>query len=219
MTNFCINCGNNLKPSTKFCGSCGEKIVASSDNSNQKREAVLGKSPSKSKQLNVVLAIVLFGIIAGYFVTAETKEEKIINKQPEISKSISYPNSPTILSEVTIEVRDGKIVLPLDEVQNKKFVSFTYSGKNGSVPLLAYINQDGKLITAVRLCEPCDSRSFHIVGDNLVCDACGTTWNIDNLDAVSGSCGKYPPDPIPSIIKGNKIIINESTVVSWTRRV
>ncbi|MCF6268319.1 MAG: Fe-S-containing protein [Melioribacteraceae bacterium] len=219
MANFCINCGNDLNQETKFCGSCGEKIAPSENNSNQKRDAVLGKKSTKSQQLNVVLALVLFGIIVGYFVTTETKEEKTINNQPVISESLSYPNYPTLLAEVSVDVKNGNIMLPLDVVQNKKFVSFTYNGKNGSVPLLAYITQEGKLVTAIRMCEPCDSRSFHIVGDNLVCDACGTTWHIDNLDAVSGSCGKYPPDPIPSRVKGNKIIISVSAVTSWTRRV
>jgi len=225
MANYCINCGNNLKSDTKFCGNCGEKIVQDlnnsndSNNSNKKRDAVIGKKSSKSKQLNVVLALVLFLVIVSYFLTTQTKEEKIINNQPVISESLSYPNSPTTLADVSIKVVGGNIVLPLDVVQSKKFVSFTYSGKNGTVPLLAYITQDGKIVTAIRMCEPCDSRSFHIVGDNLVCDSCGTTWHIDNLDAISGSCGKYPPDPIPSKIKGNQIIISESAVTSWTRRV
>jgi hypothetical protein len=69
------------------------------------------------------------------------------------------------------------------------------------------------------MCEPCNSESFHIVSDELVCDACGTTWQLNNLEAISGSCGKYPPDPIPSSVKEGNIIINAADVEKWQRRV
>ena len=79
--------------------------------------------------------------------------------------------------------------------------------------------EDGKVITAISICEPCDSKSFHIKGSNLICNSCGTTWDLNNLDAISGSCGKYPPDPIQSRVVGNEIQIDEYLVTGWTRRV
>jgi hypothetical protein len=108
--------------------------------------------------------------------------------------------------------------LPLDVVKEKKFVKFDYAGSNYSTPLLAYLTEDGKAVTAISLCEPCDSKDFHIIGNSLICNSCGTTWDLNNLDAISGSCSKYPPDPIPSKVVGNEIQIDEYAVTSWVRR-
>lgn len=69
------------------------------------------------------------------------------------------------------------------------------------------------------MCEPCNSTEFHIEGNNLICNSCGTTWNLNDLNAISGSCGRYPPDPIPSMVVGNEIQIDEYLVTNWKRRV
>lgn len=87
------------------------------------------------------------------------------------------------------------------------------------MPLLAYLSEEGRIITAISMCEPCNSTAFHINGNELICNSCGTTWELDNLDAISGSCGKYPPDPIPSRVVGNQIQISELSVANWQRRI
>ena len=47
----------------------------------------------------------------------------------------------------------------------------------------------GKTIGGIRTCEPCNGFSFHIVqGKYLSCDACGTLWDIETLQGVSGGC-------------------------------
>ena len=123
------------------------------------------------------------------------------------------------VSMMDMKVENGKIIIPLNDIKKEKFVSFTYNGNNGTVPLLAYISEEGKVITAISMCEPCNSTTFHIKSNELVCNSCGTTWEIDNLEAISGSCGKYPPDPIPSIVVGDEVQINEHSVTNWRRRI
>ncbi len=77
--------------------------------------------------------------------------------------------------DVSPKVSNAKITLPLDLVRRKEFVAFRYTYGSRTVPLLAYIAPGGKLVTAVSLCEPCRSTRFHIVGDNIFCNTCGTT--------------------------------------------
>lgn len=219
MAKFCKECGQRLKQDSKFCGECGSEIELSTTRNANKRQQVLGKKKSKFQIVNLILIVAFAGIIYLYFAGSSTKEEKIINNQPEVSGDYSYPAAPTRMAKIETIQKNGKIILPLDIVQKQKFVSFEYVGKNNRIPLLAYVSEAGKLVTAIRMCEPCNSKSFHIRAGILICDACGTTWKLENLDAISGGCSKYPPDPIPSKIEGNKIIINESSVVGWNRRI
>ncbi len=214
---FCTNCGHKLNAEAKFCNNCGNQIEGGLFS---KKEKVLGNKPvSKFKWVNIVLAVLFVGAIFIYFSTTQTKEEKVISDQPEIMESNSYPPGNFTMKTVNAINKDGDIIISLSDVKQYKFISFTYQGQNGAVPLLAYINEEGQVVTAVRMCEPCNSESFHINGDQLVCDACGTTWEINNLNAISGSCGKYPPDPVPSRLVDDKIIISETAVANWRRRV
>ncbi|MBS4033454.1 MAG: DUF2318 domain-containing protein [Ignavibacterium sp.] len=221
--NYCPQCGHKVNNGVKFCPDCGHRLLGSSVKDNHqkihKREKILSKSPSKFKTTNIVLSIGFIGVILIYFITTGSKENEIIKKQPKVINSIEYPSSPTQMSTIQSKVESGKIIIPLEVVKNNKFVKFSYTGSGPVVPLLAYISEEGKVITAISMCEPCNSTTFHIKGDELICNSCGTTWDLNNMDAISGSCGKYPPDPIPSIVTGNEIQIDVSSVANWQRRI
>ena len=98
-------------------------------------------------------------------------------------------------------------------------VAFTYAGKRRDVDMLAYINPQGKLVTSIAMCEPCNSKSFHTESQDTVCDNCGTRWNFTTLEGISGSCQKYPPDPIPSQIVGNDVRISTRLIENWKMRI
>lgn len=222
--NYCPQCGEKINGKIKFCPSCGHKIAegptANHNGSNSKRERVLNQENSRNKK-GIITAgvIVLFVSAIIFYINAKpSKEEAVINQQPKITGAVNYPLTRFDHFYSIAFARDGKIILPLDVVKEKKFVKFDYQGTNSSIPLLAFITEDGKVVTAISLCEPCDSKDFHIQGSNLICNSCGTTWNLNNLDAISGSCGRYPPDPVPSKVVGNEIQIDEYIVTSWTRR-
>lgn len=220
--NFCTQCGHKVNNGSKFCPSCGNSIVEEKNiiNHNTKRDKVLNKKRVSNKKGLVTTAIIVLVVSAliFYFNTKASKEEAVIEKQPKITGVVNYPSSRLDHYYSVAFAQNGKIILPLDVVKDKKFVKFDFINNNKTIPLLAYLTEDGKVITAISLCEPCDSKDFHIQGSELICNSCGTTWNLNNLDAIRGSCGKYPPDPVPSIVVGNEIQINEYDVTSWTRR-
>lgn len=220
---FCPECGTKLSNNIKFCPECGHRLfspaVKDNHQKNNKREKILPKSRSKFRTANIALTLGFIGVIIIYFVTTGSKENEIIKKQPQVVSSIEYPARPTQMFTIQSRIDNGMIIIPLDVVKENKFVKFFYTGASSTVPLLAYISEEGKVITAISLCEPCDSKDFHIQGSELICNSCGTTWNLNNLETISGSCGKYPPDPIPSTVTGNEIQIDISSVASWQRRV
>ncbi|MDF1612286.1 DUF2318 domain-containing protein [Stygiobacter electus] len=222
--NFCPHCGIRIQEEGNFCPKCGSMLNELSNKTfranNNKKERVLKSSSAKNKNIYWVIVgtvVILFMII--YYSTQPTKEYKIIKEQPKVVNSITYPSLRFDANYSIAFAKGGKIILPLDVVKEKKMVKFDFSTNNTSIPILAYLSEEGKVITAISMCEPCDSRDFHMQGSNLVCNSCGTTWNLNNLEAISGACGKYPPDPIPSKVVGNEIQIDENLVLGWTRRV
>ncbi|HSB04378.1 MAG TPA: Fe-S-containing protein, partial [Thermodesulfobacteriota bacterium] len=106
-----------------------------------------------------------------------------------------------------------------ETVMEKKIVRLEYEGKDAVIPLVAYITQAGKVVTAVSMCEPCRSTRFHIKEKTLVCNACATEWNLETLQGISGGCLNYPPDVLPSTIGNGKILIDEKIVQQWKPRV
>ncbi len=218
--NYCPKCGSKLSNQVKFCPQCGMRL-GQNNLSNDKREKVLkGRRTSNKNGMYFGIAAVLFFLVLIFYINSKsTKEDAIINDQPKVIENVSYPK---IRLDHPVEIafsKGGKIILPLKTIKEKKFVKFEFKTNQQVIPLLAYLTEEGKVVTAISLCEPCNSTSFHIIGSDLICNSCGTTWDLNNLKAISGSCGKYPPDPIPSKIVGDEIQIDENIVINWTRRV
>jgi uncharacterized membrane protein len=143
----------------------------------------------------------------------------VIVNQPEIAMSTMYMGQELDQQVITPEIQNGFVQFPLSLLLQKKIVAFDYPTSTGKLPLLAYISADGKLVTAVRMCEPCNSTTFRIEGTELVCGNCGTRWKLNNLEGVEGSCQKYPPDPVPSKVVENQVQIDETYLKNWKMRI
>jgi len=79
------------------------------------------------------------------------------------------------------------------------------------VPLMVELTPSGKVVGALRVCEPCGSFSFHIEESKyIVCDLCGTRWDVETLSGVSGGCVNYPPPRLGESLSGNLVEIDLS---------
>ena len=125
------------------------------------------------------------------------------------------------IREVTIQptVANGKISIPVEEVRKNKLVAFDFQSGGKKVPLTAWVAPSGAIKTAIRMCEPCNSTSFHIEGNQLVCNTCGTRWDLESEKGISGGCTNYPPEPLPSVVDGDNVIIDQGPVLTWKPRV
>jgi len=144
---------------------------------------------------------------------------------PTYATGVFY-NNPTITGGGT------KIQLPSTFVEDKKIVfvdlalsssryDLEYQGrtiplnlyKSGNyLPLIALYTPSGNVKVGIRTCEPCGSFSMHIdEGKYLVCDACGTKWDLETFEGISGGCLEYPPPQLP-VTSGNNIEIDLSTL-------
>jgi len=215
----CPKCQARNQDSDRFCKKCGSSL--SNSTFQDKKEKVLGEKKRKSSWIPISLAIVaiLLGGIGYWIIQGESTANPGISSQPQVSGKVDYAGQKIQMADIQAKVGKGKISIPLSEVIEKRMVRFEYEGKGIKIPLLSYITQSGKVVTAVSMCEPCRSSRFHIQDKTLVCNACYTMWNLETLKGIKGGCLNYPPDVIPSTVENGRIKIDEKVVTQWKPRV
>ena len=160
------------------------------------------KQSNDNKRNTMVMGVVIV-IVLGYWGINQLGG----SDYPEQVSGVFYDNAVTL-------PETGKVTVPGELVEQNKLVfvdvkldnrteAFTYLGREIDLttyrnaeylPLVVISTPKGKTISGVRVCEPCLSFSFHIVeGKYLRCDACGTIWDIETLQGLSGGCMSYPP--------------------------
>ena len=221
----CTSCGTPLKVAANFCSSCGHRVEPIGGPTAQAKipsAALTVKKPmSKSaKTVYTILALALFGLFAFIFADhLPGGAHPVIANQPEVAMASMYLDQKIEGQPITVIQEDGKITFPLSLLLEKKMVEFEYKTASSTLPLLAFISAEGKLVTAVRICEPCNSHRFRIEGTELACGNCETRWKLNNLEGLQGSCQKYPPDPVASTIVGNQVQIDEIVLKNWKMRI
>lgn len=174
-----------------------------------------------------IIAVVIIGYVA-LSGSSGGSSSSGKSKNPNRKKvgAVTY-DANTEMTDIKSKIENGKIVVSLDDIKKNKLAGFTYPknqvdtgiGKQ-PLPLLAYITPSGDLVVAVSMCEPCKSLKFHYETDGtMTCNACGTKWDIETLEGISGACTIYPPDERKYTIKDGKVYIDESEVENWKPRV
>ncbi|MDZ4247314.1 MAG: Fe-S-containing protein, partial [Dehalococcoidia bacterium] len=162
----------------------------------ERKEEVLGKKKNL-KLWWAILIIILAAAVPVFWWIAKDGEagaKKLSGSQ--VMGKVAYGNTTVAMTSVDAVTRNGVLEIPLEVVKEKKLVSFSYVNKGNQLPLMTYITPKGMLVTAVSMCEPCRSTNFHIEGTNMVCNTCGTRWDLESLNGISGGCLMYPPDVI-----------------------
>ena len=217
----CPKCQTKNQESSRFCKKCGFQLSGSSF--QDKKEKVLGEEKGKLSWRMLSLAAAAVVVLAGltYWLVqrGDATSDPRVSSQPKVSGNLNYNGQKISMTDVSVKRENGKISIPVETVLEKKMVRFEYEGNGVRVPLLSYVTQTGKVITAVSMCEPCRSTRFHIKDKTLVCNACGTEWQLETLKGIRGGCLNYPPDIIPSTIEKGQIQIDERIITQWKPRV
>jgi uncharacterized membrane protein len=216
----CPKCETKNQESSQFCKKCGVKLTGSAF--EDKKEKVLGEEKVKRswKVLSLTAVALLVLVVFVYWLVqrGNSVADPKIASQPKVAEKVDYTGQTITMTDVSVSVDNGKISVPVETVLEKRMVRFEYDGNGVKVPLLSYVTQTGKVVTAVSMCEPCRSTRFHIKNKTLICNACGTEWNLETLKGIQGGCLNYPPDVIPSTIVNNQIQIDEKVVAQWKPR-
>jgi len=215
----CPKCQTENQDSNNFCKKCGFQLSGTSF--QDKKEKVLGEKKRKPYWVPTSLAIVaiILAAVGYWFIEGNTQTNPRVSSQPKVIAKIDYAGQSIRMTDIQAKVEKGIISIPLDVVKEKKMVRFEYENNGNKIPLLAYLTQTGRVVTAVSMCEPCRSTRFHINDKKIVCNACGTEWNLETLKGIQGGCLNYPADIIPSSIEKDRIQIDEKIIAQWKPRV
>ncbi|HBB16146.1 MAG TPA: hypothetical protein DCZ97_03780 [Syntrophus sp. (in: bacteria)] len=184
-----------------------------------KREKLLAEK-KKSPLVKIIVILLVAAIPMAWFVLRNSSEATSGSVSgTQVAEKVSYKNQNIRMTSVDGVAGSGDIEISADIVKDKKIVSFEYNKGGTQVPLMAYITPSGKLVTAVSMCEPCRSTKFHIEGEDMVCNACGTRWSLEGLRGISGGCLAYPPDVVAHTIENGKVKIQEKIILDWKPRV
>jgi uncharacterized membrane protein len=161
----------------------------------------------------------ILGVIGYRQLQRKSALDPRMSNLPKVSREVSYASQAIDMTDIEATVENGRISIPIDVVLEKKIVRFEFENNGSKFPLLAYVTPSGKAVTAMSLCEPCQSTRFHIQKKTMVCNACATEWKLETLQGIRGGCLNYPPDLIPSTIENGRIWIDENVVLQWRPRV
>jgi len=214
----CPRCKTKNQESSYFCKKCGGKI-SGSEFQDKKEKVLGGKKKLSWVTVSLVIVVMALGGIAYWIIQGDTSANPKVPAQPRVAANVDYAGQNISMTDIGPAVKNGKIAVPLEKVLEKRLVRFEYEANGKKIPLLSYITQAGKVVTAVSMCEPCRSTRFHIEGKTVVCNACATKWDLETLKGISGGCLNYPPDVIPNTVEKGQIQIDEKSVIQWKPRV
>lgn len=178
--------------------------------------------PRKSKKpLYVTLTIITLALAAGGYYLISSKNPLEAKTVASVGQKISYSTSEQFQqTRVPSKVENGNVVVTtLSTLKNDKFIWTEYKSAARRVPLTALIQPDGRILVAVSICEPCRSETFHIKGNELICNTCGTVWDLQTLKGKSGACQPYPPDALTYSVNGDNLEVPQSVLDNWKPRV
>jgi len=180
--------------------------------------------PKKSKAglYSIVGIVAVLVIVGSYFVFGNSnKSSASVNAAADTGQKVNYSANDNLEQTVLdSKVENGKeLVTTLSTVKEKKFIRTDYKANGKTVPLTAFIQPDGKVMVAVSFCEPCKGSSFHISGNQLICNTCGTTWDLQTLKGISGGCQTYPPQALTYSLNGDKLELPQAVLDAWAPRV
>lgn len=192
----------------------------------RKKEEFMKKKNQKMSSNRVlmlfcaIIAVVGIGVFIMSTNAAKTVQgERWVGGNYNIGTNKNYAGKNINLTTIDYQIKEGRIVFPLEEVIEKQLVYTVFQNNQGQeTPLMSYISPEGRLVTAFAICEPCRSLSFHIEGNELVCDSCGTRWHLNDLSGISGGCTDYPPEEIPYQVEDGHILVDVKIVEAWQPR-
>lgn len=178
-----------------------------------KKQAIIEEGKKKSNKTLIIGALIAIIAIGAFFLLKPTDATGASIGEVE---PIDYAGLRADIVDVEIIEEGNSVGVLLDDLTKNKIVYFKYEDK----PLMSYIDNQGNIITAVAMCEPCrNDHNFFIQDNVLVCGKCWTKWELTTHKGISGGCKEYPPEVLENEIVDGKVLVKKQEVIDWEPRV
>ncbi|MBE0558175.1 MAG: DUF2318 domain-containing protein, partial [Proteobacteria bacterium] len=164
-----------------------------------------------------LMAVIVVGGMAIFADQLLRTYHPVIADQPVVAMTTVYPDTRIPSFPVTAEMEDGFITISINDVKEHRLVRFFDPEGKQQIPIIAYVTPTGKLVTAMSTSEQCGSKDFYLQGNNINCANCASYWNMSSMEAYA-CCARYYPDPLPSMLVGDKVRIDPAIVRTWGSR-
>lgn len=195
------------------------------DDSAMKRNQFHGGSAGRKKPFRLIALIAVLAVLAlaaGYYLLQGSQNEQSAVSGNPVLEERSYIGEFVSMTVIEATLDGEWLTIPLAAVDDYGIVYFEAENDEGfQVPLMAYVGPSGRVFAGSSMCEPCRGRTFSLAGETLVCDACRTTYTIEEHEFISGSpvCGKYPPVSMDPVVEEGLIKIPLENILNWRIRV
>ena len=218
--NKCMACGTGLAVSTKFCPSCGAPVAAFTDSGGRSPSGEVTRIQTTSIFRRVGLILIPIILIVGgvvFYSYVSPSVQSVIKKQPVVARPDDYDSNVVTMTNVSYRLEGDDIVFSLSDLKQYRLIRFEYPTRTIVRPVMAYIDPQGRAVTAISLSDHCGSTEFQIKNNQIYCAHCPSHWDMMTMEAYA-CCGTYYPDPIPSKVVGNEVHIPKQEVENWAGR-
>lgn len=215
----CEACGGRLGAAERFCPSCGAPVEAPETQVGPApKDMTESHSTSTFRRVGLFL-IPLIVVVGGavFYSYLKPSVNSVIQQQPVVAEPANYGPTPVSMTTVPYREDGDDIVFSLADLRKHRLIRFEYPTRTIVRPVMAYIDPQGRAVTAISLSDHCGSTEFHIKNNQIYCAHCPSHWDMMTMEAYA-CCGTYYPDPIPSKVVGNAVRIPKQEVERWAGR-
>jgi len=213
----CASCGTPLSDDTNFCPSCGAPATGAADSAPPNKPGGSSGSSVFRKAGLVLVPVIVFVVGWSVYSFLKPSVHPVIRNQPVVAAPASYDTNRVTMTNVSYRLDGNDIVFSLADLRQYRLVRFEYPTRTIVRAVMAYIDPEGRAVTAISLSDHCGSTEFEIRDNQIYCAHCPSHWDMMTMEAYA-CCGNYYPDPIPSKVVGNEVHIPRQEVEMWAGR-
>ena len=115
-----------------------------------------------------------------------------------------------------IKDKDGRISIPLKDIDDGKAHYFQYKNGDSSVKFFVVKSNDGVIRAAFDACDVCypEKKGYSQDGDFMICNNCGRRFHSSRINVVEGGCN---PAPLKRAVLADQLIIEVKDIVPGSR--
>ncbi len=117
-------------------------------------------------------------------------------------------NATVKQTQIKPQINGDTVTIPVSDLDKYGNVNFKVKTATDVYSFMAYEYGD-KTYVRSDVCVPCGSESFTLKNGTLVCDSCGTVFDVQTGAGVKGvtACQRYTKQPVAYQITGNDVVM------------